>query len=467
MAYTNLRQYVARLSSAGQLLEIDAEVDPAWEIGTIAHKVLAENGPAILFNNVKDYPYPVLANMVATMDRCALAMEVPRDDLIESYIRMTARFDGPDLPVVAREQAPCKAVTIPRDQLSFADLVPPIVSNPGDGGAYLNFGLIITRDPETGLQNMGIYRLQLRDGLQTGFWCSPTSHAGMIRGKYEALGQDMPVAVCVGADPVLYLASQVAGMRLGMDELKLAANMRGQPFNLVKADTADLLIPADCEFVFEGRVLAGRREAEGPYGEYPGYYGPVGEQPVLQVEHATRKTDPLFNYTYLGLPPTDTHAMGQLSGEAGYLHKLRSDVAPTVRAVYCPPDMHTVIVSLKKTYNEQAKHVIYSLWSSRIVKTVIVVDDDVDPRNADLVSWAIANRCQGTHDILVSDGFCTIGPSPDKYGEGIATKIGIDATEPLSGFPALVRPSGDMLERVNRRWGELTASKTPRLRAHG
>ena len=467
MAYQDLRQYVAKLSSAGQLLEIDEQVDPEWEIGTICYKVLNENGPAILFNDVKDYPYPVLANMVSTMERCALAMEVPQDDLVESYIEKTASAEGPDLPVVERDQAPCKAVTVPNAQLAFEGLVPPIVSNPGDGGAYLNFGLIFTKDPETGIQNMGIYRLQLRDDLQTGFWCSPTSHAGMIRGKYEALKKDMEVAICVGADPVLYLASQVPGVDLSVDELKLAANMRGEPFELVKADTVDLMIPANCEFVFEGRVLAGRREEEGPYGEYPGYYGPVGQQPVLQVEHATRKADPMFVYTYLGLPPTDTHALGQLGGEAGFLHKLRTDVAPTVKSVYCPPDMHTVVVSLKKTYEEQAKHVIYSLWTSRLVKTVIVVDDDVDPRNLDLVSWAVANRCQPSRDMMVADGFCTIGPSPDKYGDGIANKIGIDATEPLSGFPALVRPTPDMLEKVNRRWGDLTASKTPRLRARG
>jgi UbiD family decarboxylase len=466
MAYTDLRQYVAKLSSAGQLLEIDAEVDPAWEVGTICHKVLGESGPAILFHSVKGYPYPVLANMLATMDRCALAMEVPADDLVESYIRKTASHSGPDLPVVPRAEAPCKEVTLDLAGLAFEGLVPPIVSNPGDGGAYLNFGLIVTKDPETGLQNMGIYRLQLRDNLVTGFWCSPTSHAGMIRGKHEARGQDMEVAICVGADPVLYLASQVAGMNLGADELKLAANMRGEPFNLVRADTVDLLIPANCEFVFEGRVLTGRREPEGPYGEYPGYYGPVGEQPVLQIQHATRRAEPIFAYTYLGMPPTDTHAMGQLSMEAGYLHKLRTDVAPTVRAIYCPQDMHTVIVSLKKTYEEQAKHVIYSLWSARIVKTVIVVDDDVDPHNLEQVSWAIANRCHASRDVVVADGFCTIGPSPQKYGsDGIANKIGIDATEPLKGFPALVRPTSDMMDRVNRRWGELTAPRTSRLRA--
>ena len=467
MAYTDLRQYVAKLASAGELLEIDAEVDPEWEVGSIAYKVLSENGPAILFNDVKDYPYPVLANMVSTMDRCALAMEVAPEILVDTYIERTAAAAGTEmeLSVVEREQAPCKAVTIPKEKLSFDDLIPPIVSNPGDGGAYLNFGLIMTKDPETGLQNMGIYRLQLREGLQTGFWCSPTSHAGMIRGKYEALGQDMEVAICVGADPVLYLASQVPGMDLGQSELQMAAGMRGHSFDLVKADTVDLLIPADCEFVFEGRVLAGKREEEGPYGEYPGYYGPVGQQPVLQIEHATRKSEPMFLYTYLGLPPTDTHAMGQLAGEAGFLNKLRTDVAPTVRSVYCPPDMHTVVVSLKKTYEEQAKHVIFSMWTSRIIKTVIVVDEDVDPRNLDLVSWAVANRCHAPRDMITSDGFCTIGPSPDKYGDGIAAKIGIDATEPMTGFPALVRPTSDMLEKVNDRWGELTSPRTSRLRA--
>ena len=467
MAYQDLRQYIARLASAGQLLEIEAPVDPAWEIGTICYKLLRENGPAVLFHDVQGYPYPVLGNMLATMDRCALALEVPREDLVEAYIRKTANPAGPALPVVARDQAPCKEVTIAQPAARLEGLVPPVVSNPGDGGAYLNFGLVVLKDPETGVQNMGIYRMQLRGGLITGFWCSPTSHAGMIRGKCEARGQDMEVAVCVGADPVLYLASQVPGLSLGVDELNLAAQMRGAPFELVAADTVDLLIQAHCEMVFEGRVLAGRREPEGPYGEYPGYYGPVGDQPVLEIRHVTRRAAPIFAYTYLGLPPTDTHAMGQLSMEAGYLHKLRTDVAPTVRAVYCPPDMHTAIVALDKTYEEQAKHVIYALWTNRILKTVIVVDEDVDPRDLEQVSWAIANRCHASRDMLVADGFCTIGPSPQKYGDGVANKIGIDATEPLKGFPALVRPSADMLGRVERRWAELTRPRASRLRAKG
>ena len=463
MAIQDIRQHIARLSGAGELLEIDAEVDPDEELGAICRKVLDENGPAILFNTVKGYDYPVLANMLATRERIAMAMEVAPDDLVDAYNERTTGVKLERQPVV--DTGPCKEVTIPRDQLDMLKLVPPILSNPEDGGAYLNYGLCIMRDPDTGKRNMGIYRLQLREGNRTGLWSSPSSHGGTIRAKGDILNKPTEIAVCIGPDPLLYIASQIPGLDLGVDEIELAASMRGEPYPMVKCDTLDLEVPANCEMVFEGTIIPNHKEAEGPYGEYPGYYGPVGQQPVIEFHHATRRKDPVWLYTYLGLPPTETHAMGQMMGEAGYLQRLRASTAPTVKDVYCPLDMHTIIVSLKKTYEEQAKHVIYDLWSTRGGKTVIVVDDDVDPRNSELVYWAIAQRCHASRDVMVVDGMCTIGPSTEKYGTGqIANKLGIDATAPLSGYPAMSRPRPETMARVNERWGELTSSKASRLR---
>ncbi|HAC34899.1 MAG TPA: hypothetical protein DCF45_10315 [Gammaproteobacteria bacterium] len=464
MAYQDLGQYVASLARTGELLEIDVEVDPVEELGAICRKVLDENGPAILFNDVKGYDYPVLANMLATPERIAQAFEVPVDSLTEEYTKRTTGADLQSQPMV--DTGPCKEVTISSDQLDIKKLIPQILSNPDDGGAYLNYGLVIMKDPDTGRRNMGIYRMQIRDNNRTGLWSSPTSHGGTIRVKGDIANKPTELAVCIGADPLLYVASQIPGLDLGVDEIELAAAMRGEPYEMVKCDTVDLEVPAHCQMVLEGHILPNLKEAEGPYGEYPGYYGPVGEQPVIEFHHATHRKDPLYAYTYLGLPPTETHAMGQMMGEAGYLQRLRASTAPTVKDVYCPLDMHTIIVSLKKTYEEQAKHVIYDLWSTRSGKTVIVVDDDIDPRNSELVYWAIAQRCHASRDVMVVDGMCTIGPSTQKYpGSDIANKMGIDATAPLQGYPAMSRPTSEMMERVEKRWGELTTPKGTRLRA--
>jgi len=172
-------------------------------------------------------------------------------------------------------------------------------------------------------------------------------------------------------------------------------------------------------------------------------------------------------HTYIGVPPSDTHALGQMMGEAGLTAKLRNDVAPTVKEVYCALDMHTVVVSLKKTYEEQAKHVIYALWATRSAKTVIVVDDDIDPRNQEEVYWAIANRSHAPRDVIMGDGFGTIGPATNKYGDTVGSKLGIDATAPLKGYPAMSRPRPEMAERVRQRWAELTASQKTKLRRGG
>lgn len=465
MPYRDIRQFIARLDAAGDLLEIDAQVDPNEELGAICRKVLDEGGPALLFNNVKDYPYPVFTNMLGTQSRIALAMDVALEDMGQTFLQRSRT--RPWLQPVLRDTAPCKEVVIPQGELRLEDLVPPALNNPGDGGAFLNYGLVVMKDPDSGRRNMGIYRLQIRPGNRTGIWSSPTSHAGTIRAKNDIRGQPTEIAVAIGGDPLLYMASQVQGLNLGDDELELASSLRGEPVDLVKCDTVDLEVPADAEIVLEGRILHGEREAEGPYGEYPGYYGPIGDQPVIQFHHATRRRQPVYVHTYIGVPPSDTHALGQMMGEAGLTAKLRNDVAPTVKEVYCALDMHTVVVSLKKTYEEQAKHVIYALWATRSAKTVIVVDDDIDPRNQEQVYWAIANRSHAPRDVIMGDGFGTIGPATNKYGDTVGSKLGIDATAPLNGYPAMSRPRPEMAERVRQRWAELTASKKTRLRRGG
>ena len=286
MAYADMRQFVAKLDAAGELVQVDAEVDPIEELGAICREMLDQGGPALLFTNIKGYDYRLLANMMGTPKRAAMALECAEEDLIENYGELSARPPVDELPTVST--GPCKEVHIKEADLDLDQLVPQILSNPEDGGPFLNYGLMIVRDPDSGIQNMGVYRLQRRGGRRTGFWSMPPSHGAVIRNKYEAIDKPMEVAVCIGGDPMLYLASQVAGLDLSVDELKLAAAMRGESFDLVKAETSDLMVPANCEIVLEGNVLPHHREPEGPYGEYPGYYGPVMDFPVVEFHHATR-----------------------------------------------------------------------------------------------------------------------------------------------------------------------------------
>ena len=462
MAYADLRQFMARLDAAGELLTIDAPVDPDQELGAICRENLDEKGPALLFTNVIDHQGSVLTDILGTRERVAMAMEVEEPALIESYSEKVRRKPLSDLPLV--EDAVCKQVTLSGDQFDLQSLVPPIVANQQDSGAFINYGLVIVKDPETGRRNMSINRMMLKGDNRTGIWSNPPAHCGVIRKKYEALGKPMEIAVAIGADPMLYIASQVPGLNLGDDEIELASAMRGEAIPMVKCDTLDLEVPANCELVLEGIIPPGELETEGQYGEYPGYYSTIEQQPVVNFHHATHRLDHLFLFSYLGIPPTETHMLGQLAGEAGFLAKLRSDVAPTVKEVYCPPDMMTVIVSLKKTFEEQAKHIIYSLWTNRVVKTVIVVDADINPRDADRVYWAIGTRCSPERDVIKGDGYCTTGPSREKYGSPTWQKMGIDATEPLTGYPDVVRPTDEIMEQIRKRRNELRKSATTKLR---
>jgi len=457
MPYKDLREFIDRLKKEGELQEIKAEVDPHLELGAICRKVLNERGPALLFKNVKGYPYPVFANMMGTRKRMALAMETSEENLRKKYVEQTSAPLATPPPLVAT--GPCKEVKVGPESFDLKQLIPQILSNPDDGGPFINYGLVICKDPETGIRNMGIYRFQMRAGkIRTGLWSRQPQHMAVIISKYEAMNKPMEIAVAIGADPSLYIASQVRELPLDTDEIALACAMRGAPIELVKCETVDLEVPAHSELVLEGKVLPGVREPEGPYGEYPGYYGPVQDFPVVEFHYATHRKDPIYNYTYLGLPPTDCHTIMSLGMEGGYFNRLKADVAPMVKDVYCPPDCHTVIVSIKKGYDEQAKHVIYALLADRLSKTIIVVDEDINPRNLEQVFWALANRFHPSRDVIIGEGFGSIGPSHLKYQDLYTNKMGIDATEPLCGFPKLVRPSSEVMDKVEKRWQEIVAS---------
>ena len=252
MPYADLRQFMARLDAAGELLTIDAPVDPNEEHGAICRDNLDEKGPALLFTNVIGHHGSVLTDILGTRERVAMAMEVDEPDLIESYIEKIRRKPMTDLPML--DDALCKQVTLSGDDFNLQRLVPPIIANEQDSGAFINYGLVIVKDPETGRRNMSINRMMLKSDNRTGIWSNPPAHCGVIRKKYEALGRPMEIAVAIGADPMLYIASQVAGMNLGDDEIELASAMRGEPVEMVKCDTLDLEVPANCELVLEGIV---------------------------------------------------------------------------------------------------------------------------------------------------------------------------------------------------------------------
>jgi len=457
MPFKDLHEFIAQLKKEGELWEIEAEVDPHLELGAICRKALNEKKPALLFNKVKGYSYRVLANMLGTSKRAALAMDTSEENLLKKYIKQTALPIDTPLSLVA--DGPCKEVKINKESLDLKKLVPQILSNQDDGGPFINNGMTICKDPDTGIRNMGNYRYQMREGkTRTGIWSREPQHLAVIYSKYEAMEKPMEIAIAIGTDPLLHIASQVRELPLDTDEIALASAMKGEPIDLVKCETVDLEVPTHSELILEGKVLPGVREPEGPYGEYPGYYGPVLNFPVVEFHYATHRKNPIYNYTYLGVPPTECHTLMTLGMEGGIFNRLKADVAPLVQDVYCPPDAHTIIVSIKKGYDEHAKHVIYSLLADRCSKTIIVVDKDINPRDLEQVSWAIAQRCHPSRDIIIVEGFAGIGPSNLKYNAPCTNKMGIDATEPLQGYPKLVRPSPQIMKEVEKRWEEIMPS---------
>ncbi len=437
-----MREFIEQMRE--QSLVVDVDERPSDEFG--APKMASRTDSLVFFHDLPGGRG--VMNVTATRKALSLALCVGEDEIGMRLSRSS--YEG----------------SVVRDgnlSMAPADLsrIPVMKFFPGDAGKYLTAGIVFSQ--YEGVENASIHRMLVLDRDRVAARLVEGRHTHTLHREALSHGEELPVAVAVGVHPAVTFAS-CSRVPKGK-ELPFAAELLGGEIRVHQCRNG-VLVP-DAEIVLEGRILYGEREAEGPYGEYPGYYGPVGDQPVIQFHHATRRRQPVYVHTYIGVPPSDTHALGQMMGEAGLTAKLRNDVAPTVKEVYCALDMHTVVVSLKKTYEEQAKHVIYALWATRSAKTVIVVDDDIDPRNQEEVYWAIANRSHAPRDVIMGDGFGTIGPATNKYGDTVGSKLGIDATAPLKGYPAMSRPRPEMAERVRQRWAELTASQKTKLRRGG
>src|SRR5262245_40298555 len=240
MAVQDLREYLALLESHGQVVCVDREVDPAWEIGLIGRELMDRQGPVAVFRNVKGATLPVVINLFGSRERAALALGIAERDLIQHWLGALTQPIAPEMV----DSAPCQEV-VRTDGDLLADL-PAILWNPGDGGPFITFGLTITRDPETDVRNMGIYRMQMKQNNQIGMNAHPPAHAGVALARAAANGESLPIAVAIGADPSLYLASQAPREYAG-DEVALAGALRGEPVPMVKCKTVDLGVPASAE----------------------------------------------------------------------------------------------------------------------------------------------------------------------------------------------------------------------------
>ena len=501
MAYRSLRDFIAKLEMAGELVRVAEPVSTVLEMTEICTRLLAEGGPAVLFENPiradgEPSNIPCLANLFGTVKRVAMGVtlngverttagELREVGELLAFLRQPepprGLKDAIDLLPLAKTVLGMRPKTVKRAPvqevvLKGADIdlnaLPIQTCWPGEPAPLITWPLVVTKGPSDSREddfNLGIYRLQvLGKDRAIMRWLAHRGGAQHHRRAKEASGKSgptsLPACAVIGADPGLILAA-VTPVPDTLSEYQFAGLMRGAPAELVPAKTVPLMVPANAEIVIEGHVLFDDYEDEGPYGDHTGYYNSVEKFPVFQVSAITMRRDPIYLTTFTGRPPDEPSVLGEALNEV--FIPLFQQQFPEIVDFWLPPEgcsYRIAVVSMKKAYPGHAKRVMLGVWSYlrqfMYTKWVIVVDDDIDARNWKDVMWALSTRMDPARDITLIEG------TPIDYLDfaspesGLGSKIGLDATDkwPPETHREWGRKLGmdpEVVEAVTEKWGRL------------
>ena len=457
MSFTDLRQFLVYLQERGELVTIDDEVDRRYEVAAYIRKSSDCNGPAFLFKNVRGFDMPIVGGIFCSSIKALLALETT------DYKQGLDRFiDALQRPLEPRRVAtgPCKEVRLVGREVDLTRLPMPIYSEQ-DGGAYITMGVVIVKDRESGARNAGIYRMQLRGPSELAIEPCPFTDFHAMLTRAEAENRPLEVAIALGVDPVIQLATQ-ARVPFGTYELAIAGALRGEPVEVVACETIELEVPATAEIVIEGRVRPHERVHEGPFGEFTGYVGPAGQQPLFDCTAVTMREDAIFQAGLTGIPITENHVMKILPAAAN-LYAALTQTYPGVTGVHFAPEGGAdflVVIGLRQQYENEAKNLILSALGSKAhPKIVVVTDDDVDIYDMAKVWWAISTRCQPSEDVIIIPRAAGGQLDPSAPSPFASSLLGMDATRPYGKpFPEVVRIPG--VERVPDWTRELLPSQS-------
>jgi phenylphosphate carboxylase beta subunit len=462
----SMRDFITQAEAEGLLKRIKAEVDWNLELSHIAKLNEEKQGPALLFENVKGYDSPVITSVCTTTERLALIMNEPRNSTLVDLMKVWVDKHDNAVPPKLVETGPCKENIMKGDDIDLLKFPAPKYY-PLDGGRFFGTAhFVVTKDPESNWVNVGTYRLQLLDKNHLGTQFIKGKHSDIMLKKYQAMGKPMPVCVVVGCDPLLFLMG-AARLSAFESEYDFAGSIRGEPIEVVKAETNDLPVPATAEIVVEGEVDANKFKEEGPFGEYTGYYSGVGTDPrnYIDVKCVTYRNNPVFWGTTVGRAVTDTHMTMALTYGATLWQQLVTMKIPGIKAVYCPPEgsgRFLAIISMKQMYPGHADQVLTAAISTEMgaygLKTVIVVDEDIDPWDIPRVMYALSFRFQPNRSQVIKRGRSTpLDPSLPLNAREITGRLLLDATIPYDWKekPIPIELDPETVEKVKGRWSEL------------
>ncbi|MBI1847158.1 MAG: UbiD family decarboxylase [Candidatus Rokubacteria bacterium] len=423
----DLRSFVAAYEAAHP-----TEVVRVREPVSVEHDVMAvvleyerrRRWPIVIFERVTGHDVPVICNVVASRRTLAFALGVPEAHLAAEYAR---RIKDHVKPVVVAE-APCAAHVVTGDAVDLEALPAPVYF-PGDAGRYLTAGMLVARDPETGVETEGYHRFQIKGRNRMGVSLHSRRRMFEYARRAEARGQALPCAVVLGLHPLVSMGS-LAYPPAGVGKFEVVGGLLGEPLAVAPCRTIDLHVPASAEIVIEGEILPGVREPEGPFGEFTGYFSRRSTEHVFVAKAIATRERPWFQSIGSGRAGDHITTLG-LVREAEILNAV-SRVVPNVAGVHVPlsgTSSFTAYVAIKQSRPGEAKHVIpIVLGVDHYLKLVIVVDDDVDVFDESDVLWAVATRMQADRDLVVISGSLGALLDPSADDRGLTAKLGIDAT---------------------------------------
>lgn len=497
MSYQSLRDFLEMLEQAGDLVRVSEPVSTYLEMTEIQTRLLAEGGPAVIFENPVDQQgeptgMPVLVNLFGTVKRVAMAVTMDglsrtKASELHQVGEALAFLRQPEPPQGVKQaismlpllktvmtmkpktvsSAPCQEVVQTGDDIDLGAL--PIQSCwPGEPAPLITWPLVVTKGPSDAAEdnfNLGIYRMQVLGKNQTIMrWLKHRGGAQHHARWAKDHAEPLPAAVVIGADPGTILAA-VTPVPDTLSEYQFAGLLRGQKVELVDCKTVPLKVPAQAEIVLEGHVSLEDYRDEGPYGDHTGYYNSVERFPVFTISAITRRRDPLYLSTFTGRPPDEPSVLGEALNEV-FIPLLQQQY-PEITDFWLPPEgcsYRIAVISMKKAYAGHAKRVMMGAWSFlrqfMYTKWIIMVDDDINARDWKEVMWAISTRMDPVRDTTLIDN------TPIDYLDfaspesGLGGKIGLDATNKLPPetkreWGKEIRMDEDVIEAIDKKWSKL------------
>ncbi len=443
MKIYSLQDFIKYLDSNGELIRIKAEVDARLEVTEISIRALKEGMPALLFENVKSAKFPLAMNVLASDKRIELALGKHPDQLGEELITFMEDAMPPGPKVFFKHAGITKRIfsTLPKktcrptsqEVVTNPDLndIPVITSWPEDGGPFITLPQIFTYDPHDGKRNVGMYRMQIFDGQTTGMHWQIQKGGGFHYYQARKLGREFEIAVALGTDPALLLAT-VAALPEGIDEVMFSGFLRGKRTRMVKGKSVSIKVPADAEFILEGTVHLTELRMEGPFGDHFGHYSHASKFPVFHINKVTHRKNPIYPATVVGRPPMEDKYLGNATQQIlGPLIRLIHPEICNLWAYYEAGFHNLLVVSVEERYQKEAMKTALSIMGEgqlSLTKCIVTVSENVNPRDFNAVLTAIRENFDPTYDFIMIPKVPLDTLDFTSYKMNLGSKMIMDAT---------------------------------------